>query len=344
MNDRAPPLLEVRGLRTHFPVKGGVLLRAVATCKAVDGVNLQIFPGETLGLVGESGCGKSTLGKTIARLIRPTAGQVLFEGADLAPLRHRQLKPIRRHLQMVFQDPAESLNSRHTVGAIVEEPLLIHDLGTPAERLQQVHDLLARVGLPRDAAQRYPFEFSGGQRQRIGIARAIALHPRLIICDEPVSALDVSIQSQVLNLLLDLQRELGLSYLFIAHNLAVVKHVSDRIAVMYLGRIVELAGADELHADPRHPYTQALIAAIPEPNPRRVRRRLVIPGDIPSPINPPSGCPFHPRCPYATEKCKIEVPELREIAPTGQPSHTVSCHYDLPNRSADAALMTPGGH
>jgi oligopeptide/dipeptide ABC transporter ATP-binding protein len=329
MTNRPPPLLEVRDLRTYFPVKGGVLLRAVATCKAVDGVNLQVFPGETLGLVGESGCGKSTLGKTIARLIRPTAGQVLFEGADLAPLSRRQLKPIRRHLQMVFQDPAESLNSRHTVGSIIEEPLLIHGLGTAAERQEQVRELLARVGLPRDAAQRYPFEFSGGQRQRIGIARAIALHPRLVICDEPVSALDVSIQSQVINLLLDLQRELGLSYLFIAHNLAVVKHISDRIAVMYLGRIVELAGADELHAHPRHPYTQALIAAIPEPNPRRVRRRLVIPGDIPSPISPPAGCPFHPRCPYATEKCKVEVPKLREVAPAGQPSHTVSCHYDL---------------
>ncbi len=329
MSPDPTPLLEVRDLRTHFPVKGGVLLHAVATCKAVDGVSLQIFPGETLGLVGESGCGKSTLGKTIVRLLRPTAGQVLFEGADLAPLSRRQLRPIRRHLQMVFQDPVESLNSRHTVGTIIEEPLLIHRLGRPDERRHRVAGLLAKVGLSADAAQRYPFEFSGGQRQRIGIARAIALNPRLVICDEPVSALDVSIQSQVLNLLLDLQRALGLSYLFIAHNLAVVKHVSDRIAVMYLGRIVELAAADELYANPRHPYTRALIAAIPEPDPRRARQRAVITGDLPSPIHPPPGCPFHPRCPHATDRCKVEVPVLRAVAAPGQPAHTVSCHYDL---------------
>lgn len=323
------PLLEVRDLRTHFPVKGGVLLRAVASCKAVDGVSFQLFPGETLGLVGESGCGKSTLGKTIVRLIRPTAGQVLFEGADLAALNRRQLKPVRRHLQMVFQDPAESLNSRHTVGAIVEEPFIIHNIGSAAERRDLVAELLAKVGLPPDAAHRYPFEFSGGQRQRIGIARSIALNPRLVICDEPVSALDVSIQCQVLNLLLDLQRDLGLSYLFIAHNLAVVKHVSDRIAVMYLGRIVELAGADELYSDPRHPYTRALIAAIPEPDPARPRVRAVISGDVPSPINPPPGCPFHPRCPHATDRCTIEAPALREVAASGGLSHTVSCHFDL---------------
>jgi len=326
---RPPPLLDVRDLRTHFPVRGGVLRRARAVCKAVDGVNLQVFPGETLGLVGESGCGKSTLGKTIVRLIHPTAGQVLFEGTDLAPLTRRQLKPVRRHLQMVFQDPAESLNSRHTVGRIIEEPLLIHRVGSPAERQRRVGELLAQVGLPGDVAHRYPFEFSGGQRQRIGIARSIALHPRLVICDEPVSALDVSIQSQILNLLVDLQRELGLSYLFIAHNLAVVKQVSDRIAVMYLGRIVELADADELYARPRHPYTRALIAAIPEPDPARVRRRAVIAGDLPSPIHPPPGCPFHPRCPHATERCKTEVPVLRSVAAPGGPAHTVSCHYDL---------------
>ena len=327
--DLPPPLLDIRDLRTHFPVRGGVLRRASAVCKAVDGVNLQVLPGETLGLVGESGCGKSTLGKTIVRLIRPTAGQVLFEGTDLAPLSRRQLKPVRRHLQMVFQDPAESLNSRHTVGRIIEEPLLIHRVGSAAERQRRVAGLLAQVGLPGDVAQRYPFEFSGGQRQRIGIARSIALHPRLVICDEPVSALDVSIQSQILNLLLDLQRELGLSYLFIAHNLAVVKQVSDRIAVMYLGRIVELADADELYARPRHPYTRALIAAIPEPDPARVRRHAVIAGDLPSPIHPPPGCPFHPRCPHATDRCKAEEPVLRSVAPPGAPAHTVSCHYDL---------------
>lgn len=321
------PLLQVTDLKTHFPIRGGVLSRAVATCKAVDGVSFELSAGETLGLVGESGCGKTTLGKTIARLLQPTAGTVLFEGSDLALLSRRQMKPIRRHLQMVFQDPAESLNARHTVGAILEEPLLIHGLGSAQERLKKVEDLLSRVGLPKDASGRYPFEFSGGQRQRIGIARALALNPRLIICDEPVSALDVSIQSQVLNLLLDLQRDFSLSYLFIAHNLAVVKHVSDRIAVMYLGKIVELAQADELYAAPRHPYTQILIAAVPEPNPKRVRKRAVPIGDIPSPIHPPPGCPFHPRCPMAADICRTEVPLLRNVAAPGSPSHLASCHF-----------------
>jgi oligopeptide/dipeptide ABC transporter ATP-binding protein len=325
-----PPLLEVRDLRTHFPVRGGVFLRSVASCKAVDGVSFSIGPGETLGLVGESGCGKTTLGRTIARLVRPTAGCVFFEGSDLAPLSRRALKPFRRHLQMIFQDPAESLNSRHTVGTLLEEPFVIHGIGRADERAAHVAGLLAKVGLPADAAGRYPFEFSGGQRQRIGIARAIALNPRLIICDEPVSALDVSIQSQVLNLLLDLQRELRLSYLFIAHNLAVVKHVSDRIAIMYLGKIVELGGADAIYASPRHPYTRALIAAIPEPDPRRAQRdRTVLAGDIPSPIHPPPGCPFHPRCPHATDRCRQQAPALRNIAASGQVGHTVSCHYDL---------------
>jgi oligopeptide/dipeptide ABC transporter ATP-binding protein len=231
---------------------------------------------------------------------------------------------------MIFQDPTESLNARHTVGEILAEPFIIHGLGTASERARHVAQLLAKVGLDPDAARRYPFEFSGGQRQRIGIARALALNPSLIICDEPVSALDVSIQSQVLNLLLDLQRELGLSYLFIAHNLAVVKHVSDRIAIMYLGRIVELGNADEIHANPRHPYTRALLAAIPVPDPSaRKRERIVLTGDLPSPINPPSGCPFHPRCPYATDRCKTEVPALRETAAPGAAPHPVSCHYDL---------------
>jgi oligopeptide/dipeptide ABC transporter ATP-binding protein len=324
-----PSLLEVQNLRTYFPVKGGVFLRATATCKAVDGVDFALRAGETLGLVGESGCGKSTLARTIVRLLRPATGRILFEGADLAPLGRRAMKPIRRHLQMVFQDPVESLNARHTVGEILEEPFIIHGLGAAVERQRSVAELLARVGLPRDSGQRYPFEFSGGQRQRIGIARALALHPRLIICDEPVSALDVSIQSQVLNLLLDLQRDFGLSYLFIAHNLAVVKHVSDRIAVMYLGRIVELGGADEVYANPRHPYTRALIAAIPEPDPRRARPSTVLTGDIASPINPPPGCPFHTRCPMATDRCRVEVPQLRNTAPAGSAPHLVSCHYDL---------------
>ncbi len=325
------PLLEVQKLKTHFPVRGGIFLRPVGTAKAVDGVSLQVGAGETLGLVGESGCGKTTLGKTIVRLLRPTAGKILFEGRDLAGLNRKAMKPVRRHLQMVFQDPVESLNSRHTVGQILEEPFIIHGLGgSAAERREKVGALLERVGLERDAARRYPFEFSGGQRQRIGIARALALNPRLVICDEPVSALDVSIQSQVLNLILDLQRDLGLSYLFIAHNLAVVKHVSDRIAVMYLGRIVELGQADALYARPRHPYTRALIAAIPKPEPARARAPVAVGGDIPSPIHPPAGCHFHPRCPHATERCRAEAPLLRPAQREGEPPHTVACHYDLP--------------
>ncbi len=327
-----PPLLEIRDLRMHFPVRGGVFRRAVDTCKAVDGVSLTIAPGETLGLVGESGCGKSTLGRCVVRLLKPTAGQILFEGADLAPLSRAALKPLRRQLQMVFQDPVESLNSRHTVGQTLEEPLLIHGLGDAAARHARVRELLAQVGLPAGAADKFPFEFSGGQRQRVGIARALALSPRLIVCDEPVSALDVSIQSQVLNLLMDLQRTLGLGYLFIAHNLAVVKHISDRVAIMYLGRIVELAGADAIYRSPRHPYTRALLSAIPKPDPRARTQRIVLQGDVPSPIRPPSGCPFHPRCPHATDKCKAEVPALRNASAStasGVTPHTVACHYDL---------------
>jgi oligopeptide/dipeptide ABC transporter ATP-binding protein len=320
-------LLEVRDLQMHFPVKEGVFQRARKVCRAVDGVSFTLRAGETLGLVGESGCGKSTLGKSIVRLNRPTAGTIRFDGVDLAPLSTKQLKAHRRNLQMIFQDPVESLNARHMVGEMLSEPFLIHGIGDAAWRRRKVLELLDKVGLPASAAERYPFEFSGGQRQRIGIARAIALEPRLIICDEPVSALDVSIQSQVLNLLLDLQREMGLSYLFIAHNLAVVKHVSDRVAIMYLGRIVEFADADDVYRDPRHPYTRALISAIPEPNPQRVRERIVLSGDVPSPINPPSGCPFHPRCPHATERCRAEPPALREVA--GRTGHTVACHYDL---------------
>jgi peptide/nickel transport system ATP-binding protein len=333
------PLLEVEDLKTHFPVRGGIFLRSVATCKAVDGVSLKLLPGETLGLVGESGCGKSTLGKSIVRLLTPTEGRIRFEGADLATLGRRQLKPIRRHLQMIFQDPAESLNARHTVGQILEEPFIIHGIGTAADRLASVERLLERVGLPASAAHRYPFEFSGGQRQRIGIARALALQPRLIICDEPVSALDVSIQSQVLNLLVDLQREFNLTYLFITHNLAVVKHVSDRIAVMYLGRIVELTDADGLYSCPRHPYTRTLIAAIPEPDPQMRRKHVLAAGDLPSPINPPPGCHFHPRCPFATELCRRENPVLRETSVSGSSSHSVACHYDL----APAATPPPHG-
>jgi|TARA_B110000495_G_scaffold200649_1_gene216324 oligopeptide/dipeptide ABC transporter ATP-binding protein len=310
------PILSTDELRMHFPVKGGVFQRAVAACKAVDGVSLTIEPGETLGLVGESGCGKSTLGKTIARLYEPTSGGIAFEGNELAGLSRRQLKPFRREIQMIFQDPYESLNPRHTVGAIVEEPFVIHKMGSRSERRQWVAELLAKVGLPESAAQRYPFEFSGGQRQRIGIARAIALKPRLLICDEPVSALDVSIQSQVLNLLMELQREMGLSYLFISHDLAVVKHISDRIAVMYLGRIVELAPAEEIYNNPVHAYTKALISAIPVPDPTHVPDRVILEGDVPTPIDPPDGCRFAPRsgAEHAPEMLTTLAP-FKEISP-----------------------------
>ncbi|MEE4298880.1 MAG: oligopeptide/dipeptide ABC transporter ATP-binding protein [Pseudomonadales bacterium] len=323
------PLLEVRDLRTHFPVRGGVLMRARAVNRAVDGVSLRLEAGETLGLVGESGCGKSTLGKTLVRLLEPTSGEILFEGREIGGLSRRDMRPLRPELQMVFQDPAESLNARHTVRDLLAEPLVIHGRGDAAERERRVKELLELVGLPAAAADRFPFEFSGGQRQRIGIARAIALSPKLVICDEPVSALDVSIQSQIMNLLLDLQRELGLAYLFIAHDLAVVKHVSDRIGIMYLGRIVETGAADALYADPRHPYTRALIAAIPTPDPRRRTERAVLSGDVPSPIAPPPGCPFHPRCPHAEARCSAERPELREVASDDGVVHRVACHFDL---------------
>jgi oligopeptide/dipeptide ABC transporter ATP-binding protein len=259
------------------------------------------------------------------RLHRPTAGEIHFERQDITRLTQRQLRPIRRHMQMVFQDPVESLNSRHTVGEILAEPFVIHHRGDAAWRRKKVHELLGLVGLPASATDRYPFEFSGGQRQRLGIARAIALEPKLIVCDEPVSALDVSIQSQVLNLLVDLQREMGLSYLFIAHNLAVVKHISDRIAIMYLGRIVEIGRGEAIHGHPRHPYTQALLSAVLQPDPRLRRQRIVLQGDVPSPINPPAGCPFHTRCPHATERCKAEIPVLREASA----GHQVACHFDL---------------
>lgn len=309
-------LLNVQNLKMHFPVRGGVFMRATATCKAVDGVSLAIGAGETLGLVGESGCGKSTLGKCLVRLHEPTAGSIHFEGGDISRLGRKGLMPHRRHLQMIFQDPAESLNPRHTVRMILEEPFIIHRLGTRDERRRWVNDLLQQVGLGASAADRFPFEFSGGQRQRIGIARALALKPKLIVCDEPVSALDVSVRSQILNLLLELQETRGLSYLFIAHDLAAVKQVSDRVAVMYLGKIVELAPSEALYREPRHAYTKALISAIPIPDPAKRGFRRLLSGDVPSPINPPAGCAFghrmkHPRW---QESVGMDL-SLREISP-----------------------------
>lgn len=295
-------LLKVEDLKMYFPVKGGVFLRAQATCKAVDGVSLTIREGETVGLVGESGCGKSTLGKAVVRLLTPTSGKIVFEGDDITHMRGGELLPLRRNLQMIFQDPAESLNSRHTVGDILGEPFVIHRMGDRAEREARVDELLRKVGLDAGMKTRFPFEFSGGQRQRIGIARSIALSPRLIVCDEPVSALDVSVRSQVLNLMMDLQQDLGLSYLFIAHDLAVVRHVSDRVAIMYLGKIMELADADAIYENPRHAYTKALIAAIPVPDPAAKREHRLLEGDVPSPINPPEGCAFGHRMAHAKWK------------------------------------------
>ncbi len=331
-----PPLLEVRDLKMHFPVKEGVFMRTGKYNRAVDGVSLHIGAGETLGLVGESGCGKSTLGRCIARLYQPTAGQVLFEGNDISRLRRKQMMPYRRDIQMIFQDPMESLNSRHTIGYIVEEPLLIQRIGTSAWRKQRVRELLDLVGLPARSVTRYPFEFSGGQRQRIGIARAIALNPKLIICDEPVSALDVSIQSQILNLLVDLQRELNLSYLFIAHDLAVVKHISDRVAIMYLGKVVETATGEELYHSPAHPYTRSLVSAIPVPDPHQQKQRQVLSGDVPSPINPPTGCSFHTRCPRVMEQCREQEPQLIAVSDPeqGVRHRPVSCHLFEADRSA----------
>jgi oligopeptide transport system ATP-binding protein len=310
------PLLSVRDLRVHFPLRSGVMLRQTGAVRAVDGVSLDIQAGETLGLVGESGCGKSTLGKAIARLLKPTSGSIHFQNHDITRDSQRSLRPLRRDFQMIFQDPAESLDPRMSVRSIIEEPFIIHKLGTRSERNQWILALLDRVGLPASAAERHSFEFSGGQRQRIGIARALALKPKLIICDEPVSALDVSVQSQILNLLVELQQDFGLSYLFIAHDLSVVKHVSDRVAVMYLGKIVELATADAIYQDPRHAYTKALLSAIPSHDPKVRREKILLEGDIPSPIDPPPGSAFghriqHPRYPE-TIGCDLS---LKEISP-----------------------------
>ncbi|WDE95696.1 dipeptide ABC transporter ATP-binding protein [Lentisphaera profundi] len=319
-------MLKVNDLQMHFPVYGGLLRRQVAKVFAVDKVDLSVAPGETLGLVGESGCGKSTLGRAILQLYKPTAGSVKFQDKELTQLSKSEMREVRKDIQIILQDPGESLNSRHTVGRIIEEPLIIHKIGkNAAERKKQVLELLQKVGLQEDSYHRYPHEFSGGQRQRISIARAIALKPKLIICDEAVSALDVSIQSQILNLLMDLQKEMNLAYIFISHDLSVVRHVSDRIAVMYLGKIVELTDTDALYNKSLHPYTQALISAIPQPDPRRKKTSITLQGDVPSPLNPPSGCHFHTRCPLATDLCKTQVPELKQYS-TSEKSHQASCH------------------
>ncbi|TDX59040.1 ABC transporter ATP-binding protein [Orenia marismortui] len=316
-------ILKVRNLKKHFPIKGGIFGKVVNSVKAVDGLNFEVKRGETLGLVGESGCGKSTTGRLLLRLLEATEGEVIFEGKNIYDLNKKEMRSLRREMQMIFQDPYASLNPRMTIGEIIAEPMKIHKIATGKEAKRKVKDLLERVGLQPNYASRYPHEFSGGQRQRIGIARALAVDPKIIVCDEPVSALDVSVQAQVVNLMQDLQKELGLTYIFIAHDLSVVRHISDRVAVMYLGRMVELSSKDELYNNPKHPYTKALLSAIPIPDPEQKREKIILEGDVPSPINPPSGCPFHTRCPFATDKCKTEVPQFEEK----DDGHFAACHY-----------------
>ena len=315
-------LLEVTNLKKHFTIKGGVFSKTIGHVYAVDGVSFTLKRGETLGLVGESGCGKSTTGRTVLRLIEPTDGEVLFENQRVTDLDKGEMRSLRREMQIIFQDPYASLNPRMTVGSIIGEPLEIHKIARGAEKEEQVASLLQKVGLRAEDMRKYPHEFSGGQRQRIGIARALGLNPKLIVCDEPVSALDVSIQAQVINLLGDLQEEFGLSYLFIAHNLNVVEHISDRVAVMYLGKIVELASDVDLYANPQHPYTEALLSAVPIPDPTIKKKRIILEGDVPSPINPPSGCHFHTRCPYKEKICEEVEPEFKNIGG----DHWVACH------------------
>jgi oligopeptide/dipeptide ABC transporter ATP-binding protein len=317
-----PPLLEVSELKKHYPVRKGVFARVVGHVHAVDGISFSLAEGETLGLVGESGCGKSTAGKAILKLVEPTAGTVRLRGRRIDGLSRREMRTVRRELQVVFQDPYSSMNPRLSAGEAVAEPLLNYGELRGSALQDRIVELFGKVGLRAEATKRYPHEFSGGQRQRIGIARALALNPSLIVLDEPVSALDVSVQAQVINLLVDLQRELRLSYLFVAHDLAVVEHISHRIAVMYLGKIVELAEKRDLFRQPQHPYTEALLSAVPLPDPDAARRRIILKGDVPSPMKPPSGCRFHTRCPYAVERCRIEEPPMRELAP----GHFAACH------------------
>jgi oligopeptide/dipeptide ABC transporter ATP-binding protein len=321
----AETLLEIKDLVKHFPVRGGVFSRVHSYVRAVDGISLSIAEGETLGLVGESGCGKSTAGRAILRLIEPTSGEIRYKGTDIVTLNREKMRLLRREMQIIFQDPYASLNPRMTVGSIVGEPLAIHHIAKGKEREERVAAILQKVGLRPEHMRRYPHEFSGGQRQRIGIARALALNPKIIIADEPVSALDVSIQAQVINLLQDLQKEFGIAYLVISHDLSVVQHICDRIAVMYLGLIVEIADADELIMSPRHPYTEALLSAVPIPDPGATQKkeRIILRGDVPSPVNPPSGCRFHTRCPYKEDKCVSEVPPLRPVGG----GHLTACHF-----------------
>ncbi|WP_291937625.1 dipeptide ABC transporter ATP-binding protein [Limnohabitans sp.] len=322
---QAPDLLQVKGLTKYFPIKGGLLSREVGRVHAVDGVSLSIAAGETLGMVGESGCGKSTTGRCILRLIEPSAGEVRFNGQDVTAMNPQALREVRRDMQIIFQDPFASLNPRMSVEAIIGEALTIHKLTkSPSEYQARVVDLLETVGLNADHMRRFPHEFSGGQRQRIGIARALAVSPKLIVCDEPVSALDVSIQAQVINLLEDLQAKMGLTYLFIAHDLSVVEHISNRVAVMYLGRVVEIAPSRDLYTRPKHPYTEALLSAVPIPDPKAKKQRIVLTGDVPNPVNRPTGCHFHPRCPKATERCKVEEPVLKNVGML----HQAACHLN----------------
>ncbi|MFW2405423.1 MAG: ABC transporter ATP-binding protein [Gammaproteobacteria bacterium] len=321
----AKPLLEVRGLKKYFPVRGGMLHRVTAQVRAVDGVSFIIRHGKTLGLVGESGCGKSTLGRAILRLHEPTGGQVLLEGVDFTALHRDALVAERKRMQIIFQDPFASLSPRRTVAQIIREPLDVHNIGSSGERNRRVVELLDVVGMGPEVRDRYPHEFSGGQRQRIGVARALALDPQFIVADEPVSALDVSVQSQVLNLIAKLKRERGIAFLFISHDLAVIQHVSDEIGVMYLGRIVERASVEELYREPKHPYTRALMSAIPVPDPDNKSQRIVLEGDVPSPMHPPPGCPFHTRCPEAQAQCSTVEPETKNVG-TAEAPHEVTCH------------------